>query len=219
MAAKLIKISLIYKHIVPFLWQKNDVGKFWGSSCEFHLVDILFHVAVVTFQDSFLLVDHRKHGLHRLVVGITLLIIAFHDAVQLVGSFHALLLSHFIVADDVQYDFGGDDRELADLFIGEILVGYFDDAFFADLARGQIVSDGHLHVEVVEIEQANHLIGLVCGDVVNDGAILDGGHLQFFLSHNDSYAGIYDVQSMMVLSFLMSSKVMPRQWQKMASRA
>lgn len=49
-------------------------------SYEFHLVNILFFFAVVTFQSSIFLVDYMKESLHRLIVRDAFGIIAFHDA-------------------------------------------------------------------------------------------------------------------------------------------
>lgn len=47
---------------------------------KFHLVDVLLLIAVVAFQYAVLLVYHVEHGLHGLVVGDALGVVAFHDA-------------------------------------------------------------------------------------------------------------------------------------------
>ena len=97
-----------------------------------YVVNILFFIAVVAFQDSFLLVDDVEDGLHGLVVGDALGVVALHDAAQFVGSLDGFLFHHLVVADDVEHDFGCHNAEPRDFFLGKELVCNLDDALASD---------------------------------------------------------------------------------------
>ena len=172
---------------------------------KFHFADVLLFLAVVAGQNA---VGYMEVGRHRLVVRDALGIVALHDALDLVRRLYGFLLHHLVVADDVQDDLRRHHGETRDLIVGEELVGYLDDTLVAHLLRGVVETDGDGSLQVKEPEQAGHLVGLLCRDVVDDGAVLNGGYQAFFLVHR-----------IMVLSFLTSSRLMPSTSQKMASRA
>ena len=72
---------------------------------KFDVILLLLFFAVMALQQAFFLVDDVEPCLHRLVVGDTFRVVAFHDTFQLVRHFHFFLFYDFIVADDVQFDF------------------------------------------------------------------------------------------------------------------
>lgn len=85
----------------------------------------------MALQQAFFLVDDVEPCLHRLVVGDTFRVVAFHDTFQLVRHFHFFLFYDFIVADDIQLDFGSNYRQAADFFFRKEAVGNFDDSLLA----------------------------------------------------------------------------------------
>ena len=98
-----------------------------------YFAQLLLLVAVVATHDAEHLVNGMEEGLHRLVVGDALRVVAFHDALQRIRSLDGLLLYDFVVLDDTQSDVRSNDREAVDFLVGEILVGTLDDALLADL--------------------------------------------------------------------------------------
>ncbi len=63
--------------------------------------------AVVAAEHSLFLVDGMEDGLHRLVVGYALWVVALHDAFQHVGGGGCFLFYNFIVAYDVEHNVWG----------------------------------------------------------------------------------------------------------------
>ena len=98
---------------------------------KFDVILLLFFFAVMALQQAFFLVDDVEPCLHRLVVGDTFRVVALHDASQLVRHFHFFLFYDFIVADDIQLDFGSNYRQAADFFFRKEAVGNFDDSLLA----------------------------------------------------------------------------------------
>ena len=118
----------------------------WDSN-EFHFIDILFHLAVVTGEDA---VGDMEVRLHRLVVRDALGVVAFHEAVNLVRCNNRFLLYHLVVADDTQNDVGGYDGESRNFIVGEELVRHLDDTFVAYLLRRVVDTDGDGGLQVEE---------------------------------------------------------------------
>ena len=135
----------------------------------------------MALDDATLLVDDFEAGRHRLVVGDALWIVAFHQPDELVGERDAFLLDHFVVADDIEDDVRRDKGDAADFIIVEELVGDFDHPFAAALATREVVGnrDGSFHL--VQLEERGDLEEFGRRDMVDDGAVLDSGHLQFFI--------------------------------------
>jgi hypothetical protein len=98
-----------------------------------HFVDILFFIAVMTFQNTPLLVYHIEDSLHWLIVGDALGIVALHNATQLVGCLNGFLLHHLVVADDIEHDFWSYDAKAGDFLLAEELVGNLDDSLASNL--------------------------------------------------------------------------------------
>lgn len=69
-----------------------------------YFAQLLLLVAVVATHDAEHLVYGVEEGLHRLVVGDALRVVALHDALQRIRSLYGLLLYDFVVLDDTQSD-------------------------------------------------------------------------------------------------------------------
>ena len=74
-----------------------------------------------------------EEGLHGLVVGDALGVVALHDATNLCGGLYGLLLNDLVVADDAEDDLGSYYGETGNLVVGEELVRHLDDALAAYL--------------------------------------------------------------------------------------
>ena len=106
-----------------------------------YFAQLLLLVAVVATYDAEHLVNGMEEGLHRLVVGDALRVVALYDAPERIWSLYGLLLHDFVVLDDTQSDVRPNDRESVDFLIGKILVGNLDDALLANLLAWQVVAD------------------------------------------------------------------------------
>ena len=125
-----------------------------------YFAQLLLLVAVVATHDAEHLVNGMEEGLHRLVVGDALRVVALHDALQRIRSLDGLLFYDFVVLDDTQSDVRSNDREAVDFLVGEILVGNLDDALLANLLAWQVIADGDRSVHLLQLEQIHYLIGL-----------------------------------------------------------
>lgn len=52
---------------------------------EFNLINILFLVAIMTFNNAIFFIYYMEHGFHRFIICNTLRIIAFDDSLKFVG--------------------------------------------------------------------------------------------------------------------------------------
>ena len=147
----------------------------------FDFLPRLLLLAIVALDDAAFLVDDVEAGGHGLVVGDALGVGTLHDAVQLVGQAHLTLLHHLVVADDVQLHVGRHDGDAVDLVVAEELVGNLDDALLAQLLAVEVEADGDVVVHVLQAQQRHHGKQFFGGDMVDDGAVLQRGYLQFFL--------------------------------------
>ena len=125
-----------------------------------------------------------ESGLHRLIVGDALMVVAFDYADEFLGHPHFLLLHHLIVAYDAECDVRRHDRKLVDFIIGEELVGYLDDALMPHLLALQVVTDGDSRTLPFEVEQTDDLKELSGWYVVDDCTVLEGSHLEFLSFHD-----------------------------------
>ena len=138
-----------------------------------YFAQLLLLVAVVATYDAEHLVNGVEEGLHRLVVGDALRVVALYDALQRIWSLDGLLLYDFVVFDDTQSDVRRNDRESVDFLIGKILVGNLDDALLANLLAWQIVADSNRSLHLLQLEQIYYLIGLFGWYMVDYGTVLD----------------------------------------------
>ena len=95
-----------YLYLIPCLRK--------GTVCflaQLHILNILLFVAVVATHDTSKFIHYGEVGVHWLVVGYALRIVAFHYAVELVRNLNGFLLYNLIVLDDAQHYFRSNDRE------------------------------------------------------------------------------------------------------------
>jgi len=71
---------------------------------------------------------------------------------------------------------GGHHGEEPQFGIGEIFVGNLDDALAPHLAALEVISHHDRAGKVFEMQEVNHLEEFVAGDMVDDRAVLNGGH-------------------------------------------
>ena len=138
-----------------------------------HFVQLLLLIAVMAAYDTEYLIYGVEEGLHRLVVGDALRVVALYDALQRIWSLDGLLLYDFVVFDDTQSDVRRNDRESVDFLIGKILVGNLDDALLANLLAWQVVADSNRSLHLLQLEQIYYLIGLFGWYMVDYGTVLD----------------------------------------------
>ena len=138
-----------------------------------HFAQLLLLIAVVATHDAEHLVNGMEEGLHRLVVGDALRVVALYDALECVWSLYGLLLHDLVVLDDTQSDVRSHHREAVDFLIGKVLVGNLDDALLADLLGRQVVADGNRSVHLLQLEQIYYLIGFLGWYMVDYGTVLD----------------------------------------------
>ena len=138
-----------------------------------YFAQLLLLVAVVATYDAEHLVNGVEEGLHRLIVGDALRVVALYDALECIWSLYSLLLYDLIVLDDTQSDVRSHHREAVDFLIGKVLVGNLDDALLADLLGRQVVADGNRSVHLLQLEQVDYLIGFLGWYMVDYGTVLD----------------------------------------------
>lgn len=151
----------------------------WLFELDFFFGDGL--LAVTAFHDDMFFVDNVKDRGHRLVVGDALGVGAAYDVAQLIGQADRLFADDGVVLDDVDFGVGGKYGDFVQLVFLEIGVGDFYDALFAYFFAAQVIADGNIFVDVVEMEQRNDFEQLLRGYVVDDGAVFEGGDFQFFI--------------------------------------
>ena len=138
-----------------------------------NFAQLLLFVAVMAAYDTEYLIYGVEEGLHRLVVGDTLRVVALYDALERIWSLYGLLLYDFVVLDDTQTDVWSHHREAVDFLIGKVLVGNLDDALLADLLGRQVVADGNRSVHLLQLEQVDYLIVFLGWYMVDYGTVLD----------------------------------------------
>ena len=138
-----------------------------------YFAQLLLLVAVVATHDAEHLVNGVEEGLHRLVVGDALRVVALHDALQRIRSLDGLLLYDFVVLDDTQSDVRSHHREAVDFLVGEVLVCHLDDTLLANLLGRQVVADGNRSVHLLQLEQVDYLVGFLGWYMVDYGTVLD----------------------------------------------
>jgi hypothetical protein len=142
-------------------------------------------LAVVAAEFEVFLVDYIKLGGHCLGVGNALGVGAFDEVLDVVGYLGGEFFFHLILFYGDDGNKGRDKCYFADIFLGEVLVFDFDDAFATEFATLEVVADEHLVFVFFKTEDVYDLINQFGGDMVDDGAVLDGGHYEFFLGFHD----------------------------------
>ena len=135
------------------------------------------------------ILDDGELGRHVvLLVGDAVWVEALHDVLDALGNGHGLFFDDFKVLD---FDDGGcrrDEGNLVHIFGSEVLVGDFDEAFLAVFLALHVGAEIHGVADFLQAQNLDDLEHFVSGDMVDDGAILNGGNGQFFfLFHGSDY--------------------------------
>ena len=128
----------------------------------------------MALKGSAFLSEEVETGLHRLIIGDALVIVAFHDAYQLFRHLDFLLLHHFIVANDAESYVWCNYRKLVDFVIRKELIGNLDDALVTHLLALEVVANCDSRMHVLEMKQTYHFKEFGRRYVVDDCAVLDG---------------------------------------------
>ena len=145
---------------------------------------MLHHSLAIHAAEGFVLhVEDFHLGWDWLVVGDALRIAALHYADDLLRVLDVLLLHDLVILDDVEGDVRSNDREAADLLVGDEAVGNLDDTLLAQGLRLQVGADGDGIRVVIQIQDLDDLEGYVGWYMVDDGAVLDGADFEFGFLH------------------------------------
>ena len=138
-------------------------------------------LAVVAAEHEVLFVDDVEFGGDGFAVGDALGVGAFDEVLDVVGDFGGEFLDDFVVLDGDDGDEGRYEGHFAHFVFGEVFVFDFDDTFAAELGALQVVADKHFVFVFFKAEDMDDLVDGLGGDMVDDGAVLDGGDDEFFL--------------------------------------
>ena len=138
-------------------------------------------LAVVAAEHEVLLVDDVEFGGDGFAVGDALGVGAFDEVLDMVGYLGGEFLDDFVVLDGDDGDEGGYEGHFAHFVFGDVFVFDFDDAFASELGALQVVADKHFVFVFFKAEDVDDPIDRLGGDMVDDGAVLDGGDDEFFL--------------------------------------
>ena len=133
----------------------------------------------MALEQTGLLVNDVKEGLHGFVVADALRVGAAHDAVKFVRDDDGLLLYHLIITDDVEHYVWRSHRETADFLVGEELVGHLDDTLAAKFVALQIVADGNTALEFTQAQKVDDGEYQMGRNMVDDGAVFKCGNEKF----------------------------------------
>lgn len=141
------------------------------------------------FYIAFSVFDDGELGRHIvLFVGDAVGVEALHDVFDSLRDGHRLLVDDLEVLD---FDDGGgrsDKGNLVHVFGFKVLVGSFDKALGAVFLALYIDAEIHGRADSIQAQDLDDLEHFVGGDMVDDGAILNGGDCQFFfLFHGSDY--------------------------------
>ncbi len=84
------------------------------------------------------------------------------------------LLHLFPVADDVDGDLRGDEPQGVHVEVDDL--AHLDDIFFAELSAGRVFDDGHLTLELVELQIVVEFHAAAGGDMVDNETVYDSAY-------------------------------------------
>ena len=147
---------------------------------------VLFAVVAVQLDVALCVLDDGELGRHvMLFVGDAVRVEALHDVLDALGDGHGLLGDDLEVLDFDDGGGRGDEGYLVDVFRFEVLVGYFDEALGAEFLALHVDAQIHGGADFLQAQDFDDLEDFVGWDMVDDGAIFNGGYGQFFfLFHN-----------------------------------
>ena len=151
---------------------------------KFHLIETELLLAVLTLKNALLAIDNTETGEHRLIVGDALGVGAFHDSCNFVGQRHTLFLHNLIVTDDAERHVRSDHGKLVEFGIREEFVGNLDNTLVTHFSTLEIIADHDGGRDVFQMQETHHFKKFVGRYMVDDRAILDGGHHEFLTFHS-----------------------------------
>ena len=99
---------------------------------------------------------------------------AAHKVLDVVGNFGVGFADDFVVLNVDDGRKGSYECYFADFVVREMFVLYFDDSFFAEFSAVEVVADKDFILVFFKTENADGLIDGFCGNVVDDGAVVNG---------------------------------------------
>ena len=115
-----------------------------------------------------------------LLVGDAVWVEALHDVFNAVRDSHRLLVDDLEVLDFDDGGSRGDEGNLVHVLRLEVLIGGFNEALGAVFLAFYVDAEIHGRADSIQAQDLDDLEHFVGGNMVDDGAILNGAHSQFF---------------------------------------
>ena len=142
---------------------------------------VLLAIMAVQLNVAQRVLDDGELGRHVvLLVGDAVRVEALHDMLDALGDGHGLLFDDLEVLDLDDGGSRGNKGNLVHVFGSKVLVGDFDEAFLAVFLALHIGAEIHGVADFLQAQDLDDLEDFVGGDMVDDGAILNGADGQFF---------------------------------------
>ena len=158
---------------------------------EFKLVlgGVLLAIVAVQLDVALCVLDDDELGGHVvLLVGDAVGVEALHNVFDALGNGHGLLPDDLEVLDLDDGGSGGNEGNLVNVFGLKVFVGDFDEALGAVFLALHVGAEIHGGADALQAQDLDDLEDFVGGDMVDDGAILNGAYGQFFfLFHGSDY--------------------------------
>ena len=148
---------------------------------KFVLCGVLLAIVAVQLDVALCVLDDGELGRHVMFfVGDAVGVEALHDVLDAIRDGHGLLPDDLEVLDFDDGGGGGDEGDLVHVFGLEVFVGDLDEALGAVFLALHIGAEIHGVADFLQAQNLDDLEHLVSGNMVDDGAILNGGNSQFF---------------------------------------
>ena len=152
-----------------------------SNEFQFVLRGVLLAIVAVQFDVAFGVFDDGEFGRHVMfLVGDAVRVEALHDMLDAVGNGYELLVDNLEVLDFDDGSGGGNQSNLVHVFRLKVFVGSLDEAFGAVFLALHVGAEIHRRADFLQAQNFDDLEHFVGGDMVDDGAILNGAHGQFF---------------------------------------
>jgi len=139
------------------------------------LCGVLLAIMAVQLDVALCVFDDDELGRHiMLLVGDAVGVEALHDVFNAFGDGHGLFVDDLKVLDFDDGGGRGDESDFVHVLGGEIFVGDFDEAFLAVFLALHVGAEIHGGADFLQAQDLDDLEHFVGGDMVDDGAILDG---------------------------------------------